>query len=143
MKYTCSMETVQQNGRFTLFSSKFLSIDSILFAFSVVWLTKTIRIYLGNCLAKYVFSLFFIFYFIFMTFPEEANFENLASFIAKTLKTHCELGRRRKSNLCDSTGTTLWPRRSLGLNMNTFVNSIFSRLHICNSKHFFLLKSSL
>ena len=25
MKYTCSMETVQQNGRFTLFSSKFPS----------------------------------------------------------------------------------------------------------------------
>ena len=31
MKYTCSMETVQQNGRFTLFSSKFLSIYSILY----------------------------------------------------------------------------------------------------------------
>ena len=32
MKYTCSMETVQQNGRFTLFSSKFPSkIYSILF----------------------------------------------------------------------------------------------------------------
>ena len=27
----CSMETVQQNGRFTLFSSKFLSIYSILY----------------------------------------------------------------------------------------------------------------
>ena len=25
VKYTCSMETVQQNGRFTLFSSKFPS----------------------------------------------------------------------------------------------------------------------
>ena len=33
MKYTCSMETVQQNGRFTLFSSKFLSIYSILYVF--------------------------------------------------------------------------------------------------------------
>ena len=33
MKYTCSMETVQQNGRFTLFSSKFLSIYSILYGF--------------------------------------------------------------------------------------------------------------
>ena len=33
VKYTCSMETVQQNGRFTLFSSKFSSnIYSILFA---------------------------------------------------------------------------------------------------------------
>ena len=32
MKYTCSIETVQQNGRFTLFSSKFPSnIYSILF----------------------------------------------------------------------------------------------------------------
>ena len=31
VKYTCSMETVQQNGRFTLFSSKFLSIYSILY----------------------------------------------------------------------------------------------------------------
>ena len=28
------METVQQNGRFTLFSSKFLSIYSILYAFN-------------------------------------------------------------------------------------------------------------
>ena len=28
VKYTCSMETVQQNGRFTLFSNKFLSIHS-------------------------------------------------------------------------------------------------------------------
>ena len=36
MKYTCSMETVQQNGRFTLFSSKFPSnIYSILFAFDI------------------------------------------------------------------------------------------------------------
>ena len=33
MKYTCSMETVQQNGRFTLFSSKFLSIYSILYVY--------------------------------------------------------------------------------------------------------------
>ena len=33
MKYICSMETVQQNGRFTLFSSKFLSIYSILYAY--------------------------------------------------------------------------------------------------------------
>ena len=32
VKYTCSMETVQQNGRFTLFSSKFLSIYPILYA---------------------------------------------------------------------------------------------------------------
>ena len=29
----CSMETVQQNGRFTLFSSEFLSIYSILYAY--------------------------------------------------------------------------------------------------------------
>ena len=37
MKYTCSMETVQQNGRFTLFSSKFLSnIYSILFAYTAM-----------------------------------------------------------------------------------------------------------
>ena len=34
MKYTCSMETVQQNGRFTLFSIKFLSIYSILYGFN-------------------------------------------------------------------------------------------------------------
>ena len=34
MKYTCSMETVQQNGRFTLFSSKFLSIYSILYVYN-------------------------------------------------------------------------------------------------------------
>ena len=34
VKYTCSMETVHQNGRFTLFSSKFHSnINSILFVF--------------------------------------------------------------------------------------------------------------
>ena len=33
MKYICSMETVQQNGRFTLFSSKFISIYSILYAY--------------------------------------------------------------------------------------------------------------
>ena len=33
VKYTCSMETVQQNGPFTLFSSKFLSIYSILYGF--------------------------------------------------------------------------------------------------------------
>ena len=33
VKYTCSMETVQQNGRFTLFYSKFPSnMYSILFA---------------------------------------------------------------------------------------------------------------
>ena len=33
MKYTCNMETVQQNGRFTIFSSKFPSnIYSILVA---------------------------------------------------------------------------------------------------------------
>ena len=33
MKYTCSTETIQQNGRFTLFSSKFhCNIYSILFA---------------------------------------------------------------------------------------------------------------
>ena len=38
MKYTCSMETVQQNGRFTLFSSKFLSIYSILYAYKVRWI---------------------------------------------------------------------------------------------------------
>ena len=31
VKYTCSMETVHQNGRITLFSSKFLSIYSILY----------------------------------------------------------------------------------------------------------------
>ena len=31
MKYTCSMETVQQNGRFTLFSIKFHSIYFILY----------------------------------------------------------------------------------------------------------------
>ena len=35
MKYTCSMETVQQNGRFTLFSSKLHSnIYSILFDYN-------------------------------------------------------------------------------------------------------------
>ena len=34
VKYTCSMETVQQNGRFTLFSSKFPSdIYSVLLEF--------------------------------------------------------------------------------------------------------------
>jgi len=31
VKYTCSMETVQQNGRFTLFSIKFLSIYFVLY----------------------------------------------------------------------------------------------------------------
>ena len=37
MKYTCSMETVQQNGRFTLFSSKFPSdIYSILYAYTAL-----------------------------------------------------------------------------------------------------------
>ena len=37
VKYTCSMETVQQNGRFTLFSSKLPSnIYSILFAYSTL-----------------------------------------------------------------------------------------------------------
>ena len=37
MKYTCSMETVQQNGRLTLFSSKFPSnIYSILFAYTAM-----------------------------------------------------------------------------------------------------------
>ena len=35
VKYTCSMETVQQNGRFTLFSSIFLSIYSILYAYNM------------------------------------------------------------------------------------------------------------
>ena len=35
VKYTCSMETVQQNGRFTLFSGKFLSIYSILYAYNI------------------------------------------------------------------------------------------------------------
>ena len=37
MKYTCSMETVQQNGRFTLFSIKFLSIYSILYGSIMNW----------------------------------------------------------------------------------------------------------
>ena len=31
------METVQQNGRFTLFSSKFLSIYSILYAYNIIF----------------------------------------------------------------------------------------------------------
>ena len=34
------METVQQNGRFTLFSSKFLSIYSILYDYRLVELEK-------------------------------------------------------------------------------------------------------
>ena len=38
MKYTCSMETVQQNGRFTLFSSKFLSIYSLLYVLISIYL---------------------------------------------------------------------------------------------------------
>ena len=33
VKYTCSMETVQQNGRFTLFSSGHSNIYSIFFVF--------------------------------------------------------------------------------------------------------------
>ena len=37
VKYTCSKESVQQNGRFTLYSSKFLSnIYSILFVNFIV-----------------------------------------------------------------------------------------------------------
>ena len=32
-EFTCSMETVQQNGRFTLFSSKFHSNSNILFGY--------------------------------------------------------------------------------------------------------------
>jgi len=36
VKYTCSIETVQQNGRFTLFSSKFPSnIYSILYDYTL------------------------------------------------------------------------------------------------------------
>ena len=35
------METVQQNGRFTLFSSKFLSIYSILYAYNMIKLFGT------------------------------------------------------------------------------------------------------
>ena len=38
MKYTCSMETVQQNGRFTLYSSKFLSIYCILYGNGSVYI---------------------------------------------------------------------------------------------------------
>jgi len=41
VKYTCSLETVQQNGRFTLFSSKFLSIYSILYVFNTVCTCNT------------------------------------------------------------------------------------------------------
>ena len=41
VKYTCSMESVQQNGRFTLFSSKFHSnIYSILYGFSLYFTTQ-------------------------------------------------------------------------------------------------------
>ena len=43
MKYTCSMETVQQNGRFTLFSSKFLSIHSILYAYTMFILVYSLK----------------------------------------------------------------------------------------------------
>ena len=55
MKYTCSMETVQQNGRFTLFSSKFLSIHSILYVSKCL----SIYLYLYCCIAiKYMCVLY-------------------------------------------------------------------------------------
>ena len=56
MKYSCSMETVQQNGRFTLFSSKFLSIYSILYVYTPEHspeLTRTTFVFLHfkfNCI---------------------------------------------------------------------------------------------
>ena len=44
MKYTCSMEKVQKNGRFTLFSNKLPSnIYSILFGYAPYWQTRTER----------------------------------------------------------------------------------------------------
>ena len=46
MKYTCSMETVQQNGRFILFSSKFHSnIYSILYVY-YTYITSISSIYI-------------------------------------------------------------------------------------------------
>ena len=42
VKYICSMETVQQNGRFPLFSSKFhTNIYSILFGYMVLWMNQS------------------------------------------------------------------------------------------------------
>ena len=55
MKYTCSMETVQQNGRFTLFSNKFPSnIYSILFGFKPSRIYSWRRQYLITIKARFV-----------------------------------------------------------------------------------------
>ena len=68
VKYTCSMETVQQNGRFTLFSSKFhSSIYSILFAYtrpnhllSVIGFQHVIAFWKPNRLANFSKEFFWI-----------------------------------------------------------------------------------
>ena len=53
VKYTCSMETVQQNGRFKLFSSKFPS-NLFSLAFNKHFrIKKDIRLY---CLMKFYFE---------------------------------------------------------------------------------------
>ena len=64
MKYTCSMETVQQNGRFTLFSSKFLSICSILYGCSILfilvpWSLQKTLIFLSLILPRCTFRIYF------------------------------------------------------------------------------------
>ena len=65
MKCSCSMETVQQNGRFTLFSSKFPS--NIFYS---LWLTCHMIFYWFSIIIKvgrlenFYFILFYLFYFI-------------------------------------------------------------------------------
>ena len=65
VKYTCSMETVQQNGRFTLFSSKFHSnIYSILFIpypldpSPEVYMTIWVLVQSKNSFINYLLKLF-------------------------------------------------------------------------------------
>ena len=67
MKYTCSMETVQQNGRFTFFSSKFLSIYSILYGEYTVVLTK-------DATSETIVRNLYCFLFLFLRFPTASNF---------------------------------------------------------------------
>jgi len=67
VKYTCSMETVQQNGRFTFFSSKFLSIYSILYGEYTVVLTK-------DATSETIVRNLYCFLFLFLRFPTASNF---------------------------------------------------------------------
>ena len=63
MKYTCSMERVQQNGRFTLFSSKFHSnIYSILYGnpwTEIDYVIKTVFFFTLVFIIVYMLSNFF------------------------------------------------------------------------------------